>query len=181
MAGKDYTELNALIEQYEDSLERNNETEAASLLAAINAKLDENDGDVSQIIQSAKAFQSQIESTLGNEYRRFSSLLPAYRSNPMLMVREQWLRMYAKLISQPDAEVLYVPDPLMSITIGIAGSTTIQEIRRKAVIARKERETNMKAMDGRSYIERASDMSIGKAGRQLKIENGKAVPLGVPR
>ena len=181
VAGKDYTELNALIEQYEDSLERNNETEAASLLAAINAKLDENDGDVSQIIQSAKAFQSQIESTLGNEYRRFSSLLPAYRSNPMLMVREQWLRMYAKLISQPDAEVLYVPDPLMSITIGIAGSTTIQEIRRKAVIARKERETNMKAMDGRSYIERASDMSIGKAGRQLKIENGKAVPLGVPR
>ena len=77
--------------------------------------------------------------------------------------------------------MVLLPDPLMSITIGIAGSTTIQEIRRKAVIARKERETNMKAMDGRSYIERASDMSIGKAGRQLKIENGKAVPLGVPR
>ncbi len=176
VAGKDYAQLIEVIERYEDSLERGNEEESAALLAAVNAKLDENtDGEVAQVIQMARTFQSQIESTLGNEYLRFKSLLPAYRNNPQLLIRQQWMDTYSQVLRRPDAEVIYVPDPLLSMTLNITGSSAIQELRRKLQIARQERQSQMIGYDSRGYIMSAADMTQRK---MLDVKDGKAVPIG---
>lgn len=179
VAGSDFPELIALIEQYENALERSGEDseESTQLLAAINAKLDENrDGEVSKIIQSARTYKAEIESTLGNQYLRFASLQRAYRNNPQLLIRQLWLDMYSQILRRPDAEIIYVPDPLMSMTLSVNGSTVIQEMRRKAQIARKQREADMSGMDPRRpLILRGRDMDQKK---MLDVRDGRPVPVG---
>lgn len=181
IAGNDAEELLALIEQYEDVRERGEEAGADELLKAINARLEQSQsGEVAQIVQEAKAYQSRIESSLGNEYRRFASLLPAYRQNPQLLMRQHWLDVYAKVISRPDAETIYV-DPLMSMRLTIAGSATVQEIRRKAMLARKEEQSKLTGWDKSYFYLRARDLTYGRPGRMLGVQDGKAVPYGATR
>src|SRR5690606_41994819 len=56
----------------------------------------------------ARAYRSQVESSLGNEARRFASLLPAFRSHPEMVIRQRWLEAYANVLSRQDAEVWFV-------------------------------------------------------------------------
>jgi regulator of protease activity HflC (stomatin/prohibitin superfamily) len=178
VAGQEAPELLALIEEHEDLRERGEEVEANELLAALNTRLEASpSGEVSQIIQNARQYQSRIESSLGNEYRRFASLLPAYRQNPTLLMRQHWLDVYAKVISRPDAETIYV-DPLMSMRIMLAGSAEVADRRRRNLLARKEAAAKMTDWD-RSYFDlRARDLDYSGPGRMLGVQDGKAVPYG---
>ena len=78
------------------------------MLAAINAKLESNEvtGEVSDIINRARSYKDMIDSTLGNEYQRFYGLLPAFRQNPQLVVRQQWLEAYNSILGRPDTEIV---------------------------------------------------------------------------
>jgi regulator of protease activity HflC (stomatin/prohibitin superfamily) len=180
VAGSDSPQLIQLIEEYED-LDQRGDAEAPNVLAAIQTKMDATQsGEIAQIIQDAKGHKSRIEANLGIEYRRFASLLPAYRQNSRLLVRQQWLSVYTAIFSRPDAEMIYVPDPLMSMTVNITGQSGVQELRNKNRIEQRQREANMRGFDpNRPYILRARDMKDpDKSGRMLDVQGGRAVPLG---
>jgi modulator of FtsH protease HflK len=170
-----------LIEQYEESLDKADNERSAALLAEINAALEgpEAAGEVSQIIGSARSYQDQIESTLGNEVRRFESFLPTYRENPDLFVRKQWMDVFSEVLRRKDVEVIYVPPMVASLQMHITGSYLVLDIRRKAYLKRREEATYRAGYDPtRPYINRAEDMTIQGPGRQLKVEDGKVKGLG---
>ena len=180
VAGSDSPQLISLIEHYED-LEQRGDPEAATVMATIHEKMETTQsGEIAQIIQDAKGHKSRIEANLGIEYRRFASLLPAFRQNPKLLVRQQWLSTYTAIFSKPDAEMIYVPDPLMSVTINVNGQPRVQEMRNENRIKQRQQEANMRGVDPmRPYILRARDMKDpNRAGRMLDVESGRAVPLG---
>lgn len=184
VAGSDAQELIKLIERYEN-LEKRDDPEAATVLASINQRMEmTQDGEISRIIQDAKGHKSRIEASLGVEYRRFASLLPAFRQNPKLLVRQQWLSVYTAVFSRPDAEMIYVPEPLGSMAVNITGSAAVQDLRNRNRIEQRQRQANLKGVDPtRPYILRARDMAeYGKPGRMLDVsKEGRAVPLGEGR
>lgn len=168
IAGDVARDMLDLIDAYQASLDAGDQQKSAELLAAINSKLEspEITGEVTQIIGRAKAYQAQIESTLGNEYRRFASLLPEFRKHPALVIRQQWLEAYRLVINQPDTEIVYVPEYLASINIALSGSADIQNARRDTRFKEAEAESNARNVHGPSVLTGA-DMSINKPGRQL--------------
>jgi membrane protease subunit HflK len=75
MAGPGYADLSRMIESYEEAQDLNDADRVETLLARINAFLesDEVRGEVREIIERAKAHESEIERTLGSEARWTSS------------------------------------------------------------------------------------------------------------
>ncbi|MHC5007454.1 MAG: SPFH domain-containing protein [Planctomycetota bacterium] len=71
MAGPGYADLSRMIESYEEAQDLNDADRVETLLARINAFLesDEVRGEVREIIERAKAHESEIERTLGSEAR----------------------------------------------------------------------------------------------------------------
>jgi modulator of FtsH protease HflK len=180
MAGAGYQQVLDLIDAYETALDANDEAESARILLAVNAKLESTDitGEVSQIINRARAYKSQIEATLGNEYQRFAALLPAYRRNPKLVIRQQWLEAYNEVVSRTDTEIVYVPSMLSSINLALTGSAEVRDLRQDMKLKAKEEEANRRNYSG-PYIARGDEMAINEAGRQFRpTEGGKLVPRG---
>jgi regulator of protease activity HflC (stomatin/prohibitin superfamily) len=178
IAGGGYVKLLGLIEQYEVALDAGEEEKSAQLLNDINATLESGEvtGEVSQIIYRARAYQATIESTLGNEYRRFESLLAAYRKDPNLVIRQQWLAAYRDILNQADTEIWYVPDATASIRLVLAGSAEIQNVRNDQRLQDRQRALTV---ERGPYVPRGEEMAIGRPGRQLKQgAGGEAVPVG---
>jgi hypothetical protein len=172
IAGSAADSINTLIEAYEDALDSGDAAKSEALLADIRTKLDGDDvsGEVSDIINRARSYRSQIESTLGNENARFQGLLPLYRQNPQLVIRQQWLEAYAQVLSRSDTEVVYVPSLLASINLAVTGSAEIQDLRADMRLKAKEAASNMANYQG-PFVATGANMSIGEPGRQL--ERGK--------
>ncbi len=180
VAGPQHVVLTRLIEQYERALELGEESEAQTILASINEELDNVSGEVARVVQQARAYRSQIESTLGTEWQIFQSYLAAFRENPKHFVKQRWLEAYADVLSRPDVEIMFVPGSLASIRLSLAGSAAIQELRRKASFARRQQETNRSILTNDPYIFRGEDMTLRGPGRQLKIDSeGQLRPFGV--
>jgi modulator of FtsH protease HflK len=186
MAGANHKKLSDLIDSYHSAYDAGNLEDASRLQQEINQQLEssETTGTVSEIIQSAQGFRSQIDLTLGAELARFRSLLPAYRQNPELVVRRQWLEAYARILRQPDTEVIYL-DPGMDVRLSLSGSAMVQQIRRTNMLNRKEAEANRIGIDPFNPLnfQHGQDMSIGKPGRQFEKdqETGGVKPTGTPR
>lgn len=180
VAGEKSPELLMLIDQYEDAMDRDDQDQSARTLAAINAIFEgtEITGDVSTIIQQAKAFQSQVERTLGLEYKRFQSLRPAFEQDPKLVVAQQWLDTLANVMTRSETEIIYVPDPLASVRIALTGLPEVQNNRRNNQLAREKQEADARNFDPHSRAQRVSDRTTGKAGRQLSTQDGKLRPSG---
>ncbi|MCI0364173.1 MAG: hypothetical protein L0Y44_04650 [Phycisphaerales bacterium] len=187
MAGGRYRELLALIEEYEGALDRQDEAASAQKLAAINDIFESPGltGQVADIIQRARAHQSEVERTLGLQYKRFEGLLPTFRKDPELVVTQHWMNAIAQVLRRPDAEVIYVPDGCAIVRLSLNGSAQIQEIRTKNNIERRRNESDLRnmGMDPTSHYLRGADMSApGEPGRQLKdSEIGGLKPAGAPR
>lgn len=180
MAGAGYMELLALIDAYEAALDAGDQAKSTDILLAINGKLEspEVTGEVSQIINRARAYKSQIESTLGNEYQRFAGLLPAYRKNPRLVIRQQWLEAYNEVVGREDTEIFYVPTMLASINLGLTGSSEVRELRQDLRLRAKEDEANRRNYAG-PYVARGDEMSPNQAGRQFRpTAQGGLTPRG---
>lgn len=170
MAGANHKVLSTLIDEYETALDTGNLEESARLQAAINQRLEspETTGTVSEIIQIAQGYRSQVDLTLGAELARYRSLLTAYRQNPALLIRRHWLETYARILRRPDAEVIYL-DPGMEIRLSLSGSSMVQQIRRANMLKRKEDESNRLGFDpfDPDRFLHAQDMTIGRFGRQF--------------
>ncbi|MDY7108707.1 MAG: SPFH domain-containing protein [Planctomycetota bacterium] len=171
-AGEKYEGILALIEQYENALALEDEPAAEDLLAQINDRLEEKrSGDVAEIIDFARAYRSTVESTLGNEARRFAGLLPAYRENPALVAWQLWSAAYENVLSREDVEIFYVPDGVAMINLQLSGYDKVRQTRRTNMLERSEQETRAAGWEGQTpYIQRGRDMDRrvrGLPGRQL--------------
>jgi len=152
------------------------------LLNQINAFMESDrvDGDLKSVIERAGAYESEIDSTLGSELRRFNSVLPEYRDNPRLAVSRRLMRVSNSIQNRPDVEIMHLPAGLGKILIKIKSLEEISQRRIEAELERKEREANEKAAGnfGRFY-NRPQDYELGKARPLLEVDkDGRVIPRG---
>lgn len=173
-AGEHYAELSSLIEEYETAWELDS-PDAGEMLDRINTFYDSDKvaGEVSNAISNARGYLAGIDTSLGMEARRFEGLLEAYREHPQLVVAQRWLEVYGLVMDRPDVEVMYVPRELGSMALDLSGLQAVKDIRRKAMMQRREMEATFKDLDllG-STMQRVNEMKEGgRAGRQLQFDN----------
>ncbi len=174
-AGSHYESLLELIEAFEVSTLSSDQTAAKQQLTLISEELqsDRVSGDISYIISSAEGYRSQIETTLGHDYRRFESLLPTYREHPELVIKDKWLATYASILSAADVEPILVPQQISHVRIGITGSDIIAQLRHRNQLNRKRGITMIQDLDLLNpWILRARDINIDDPSRELSIKDG---------
>ncbi len=177
-AGSGYRRLGRLIDQYTRAEELDQRAEADRLLAQIHASLEGEDkaGKVAEIIDRARAYRSEIESTLGQEARRFAALLPEYRKNPQLTRQRLWSEMYKAVLGQDGVEVFSFNAGGGAVVFKIEGSEEIRQLRRQLYVDEREQESQQAAWEGPiSSIRRARHMSIHGPGRMLELAPGGGV------
>ena len=173
-AGQDWHKIVELINQYENAAELGEESRVEGTLALINEWFDEKaEGESSRIISEARGYKSQIESTLGNEAKRFSSLLATYREHPDVVIRQKWYEASAFVMSRTDAEIYIVPPNLGRISISISGLDSIAQYRRDLKLDRQNREGMSAGMSQMTpFIKRGADMYMDRPGRLLDVNQG---------
>ena len=174
-AGENYPQIIALIEQYEDAVGRDDDELAEQFMTQIGDELesDRTSGRVAQIMAGARNYSSQVEATLGAEARRFASLLPTYRENPDLVIRERWMKTHAAVQQAEDFELVWLPANIGSSHISISGIQEVAELRRKLKLDAKEREARMSGLDDfADYgLLRGSQMQLDGPGRQFRVDD----------
>ena len=171
-AGSNYDELLAHIEMYENAAELQDINGMESSLSNINKMIhsDAISGKVANKIATAEGYRAQIETTLGQDYRRFQSLLPTYQEHPDLVIRNKWLSTYSKILDRADVETVFVPELISMIRLGITGSDSIAQLRHRNELKRKEATTMLKDRDLLNpWILRARDIQIDGPSRELSI------------
>ena len=179
--GPNYRDFVQLIDRYEEAEQRADSQRADELLSQINAFMESDrvDGDLKSVIERAGAYESEIDSTLGSELRRFKSVLPEYRDNPRLAVSRRLMRARSAVLARNDVEIMHIPDGLGRIQIIIKSLEEISQRRIQAELERKEREANQKAASGMErFYNRPQDYELGKARPLLEVIDGKVVPRG---
>jgi len=78
-----------------------------------------------------------------------------------------------------DVEIMYVPQGLGSMGLDITGLESVRDIRRRADIEARERAAGMLGGTSSDYMMRASEINIGKAGRQLNIDQSTGTVTGM--
>ncbi len=176
-----YRVLLGLVEAYQEAEARGDRDQADARLAEVNRALEgpETTGRLSDIVSFARAYESHVDSTLGNEVGRFKSLLPAYRANPELVVKTEWLDVYAEILGREDTEIIYLPDDVRSLNVSITTDEDVQKLREKYKLGWAEQEAISKAAGARrGYKERASEFELDKGRPLLREEGGRIRPRG---
>ncbi len=173
-AGGNYDELLQLIDQYEQAVETKDVSSKNSTLVKINELLetDSISGMAANTIAKADGYRAQVETTLGQAYKRFESLLPTYREHPELVIRSRWLDMYANVLGNPDAETIFVPEYLQRISLGISGSDEIAQLRHRNMLLMKEAESIVDSALMNPWILRAREIDLEGPSRELSIQGG---------
>jgi len=184
-AGDSYRTLRDLISRYEDALDQDKLEEADELYARIKETLEspKTFGEVASTIARARAYEAQIESTLGVEARKVESLLPTFRDNPNLIVKQAWIEGYTTVLNRPDVETYYVPVGMGTINMRLAGLQEVQEMRRQQRLKRREEQRVSDVLGGRNLelegMTTAEQMRLDAPGRQLRVdEEGRVRGLG---
>ena len=185
MAGPGYADLSRLIEGYEEAQDLNDADRVETLLARINAFLesDEVRGEVREIIERAKAHESEIERTLGSEARWFATILPQFRAQPDLVVRRLWVEARREVMGRQDVEIFRVLPGQGTIDVAISGSEDVADRRRRNRQAQRERDARLKAAGIiEQYQIRAEDYEPGEARPALQRDSGDRIrPRGSQR
>ena len=171
-AGSNYATLLTYIEAYEQSAESQDVQRMQENLKNINEMIHSDliSGKVANKIATAEGYRAQIETTLGQDYRRFQSLLPAYREHPELVIRNKWLATYSKILGKADVETIFVPELISMIRLGITGSDKIAQLRHRNDLKRNEASTMFKDNDLLNpWILRARDINMDGPSRELSI------------
>jgi regulator of protease activity HflC (stomatin/prohibitin superfamily) len=140
--GSDYEAVLDLLEAYQTARSGGDELEIQTTLTALTDELkdDATSGRAHSVLEQARAYRTQIASTLGRELDTLRSYLPAYRENPRVLVSRLWLEAYAEVVGRADADVHFVPADLSMVSLGVVGSRDVREQRRKDDLAERERE-----------------------------------------
>lgn len=172
IAGGRFEELAALITEHEAALDAGDDEAAEATLAAIDVMLQDpaTTGEVARIINHAEAYEAQIESTLGNDARRFAALLPTYRDQPNVVVSQLWFETYARVLARDDAEVFWVPSAIASLALAIEGSDKVAQIRRRRSLEQRETEAARSFVTPFGPTRRAGDINTSGRGRQLEVD-----------
>ena len=89
-------------------------------------------GAVSELINEARSYRTQVVAEVSSEARRFSSLMPMYRLTPLLVKERLWRDARQEILTG-DVETFYLPDD--------GGKALLLEINRDpAVRMRREQE-----------------------------------------
>ena len=174
-AGSNYEKLLKLIDLYEKATLIGDSKEANLQLVLISKELqsDNISGDIANMISLAEGYRAQIETTLGQDYRRFESLLPTYRDHPDLVIKDKWLDAYAHVLSTADVEPMLVPGHIANVKIGITGLEDIAQLRHRNQLNRKEARTMIGDVDLLNpWILRAREMNTDGPSRELNITDG---------
>ena len=175
VAGPQYSTLVRMVEEFQEA-ESRAAGEGEPVLARISAFLesDDADGEVVAIIERAKGYESEIESTLGNDLKRFASVLPAYLKHPELVVKRRWMAAYASVLSQDDTEIYYVPSGLGSLLVTISGLEDIQEIRNRLRLDEKRKAALLDFAKGfGGFTRRADTFGLGESVPMLEAKDGR--------
>ncbi|MFK7961390.1 MAG: hypothetical protein AB8G96_12795 [Phycisphaerales bacterium] len=166
--------LIALIDEFEAADLAGDVDRRTELLARIDEVLESDDarGEVSTIIQRAKASESVIDSTLGRQHRRFMRLLEPYRRNPRSVIDREWARVYTAVLRPTDTEIVKLPGTTNLATFHMTSNRDIADIRRRQQLDRARRENaqrimgmNIPAMRGASDFDNQLE---NRAGRVLE-------------
>ena len=183
--GPNYRDLVRLIDRYEEAEQRAGSEEADELLSQINTFLESDrvEGDLKRVIERAGAHESDIDSTLGSEVRRFKSVLPEYRDNPVLAVSRRLMQARKTILGRDDVEIMHIPDGIGSILLRIKSLENIAQIRLNADLDRRERKSDRDAAGRRKpFFNRPQDYEIDKARPLLEVdEEGRVRPAGSGR
>jgi regulator of protease activity HflC (stomatin/prohibitin superfamily) len=174
-AGSNYETLLMHIDAYEKAAELGDEEDKRKRLADINLMLQEGEvsGKAAMKISIAEGYRAQIETTLGQDYRRFQSLLPTYLEHPELVIQNKWLEMYSSVLSNEDVETMFVPSYISMVKLGVTGSDEIAQLRHQNLLRNKENRTHIEETDLLNpWILRARDIEVGKVSRELSIIDG---------
>ncbi len=173
MAGGDHDALTSRIRAYEEAVDAGNQKLAEARFLEITAQLEapETTGEVARIVNRAKSYEFEVESTLGQEARRFADLLPSFRKQPELVVKRKWFETFAKVLNSQTSEVFWVPDDLAAMQLKISGLDEVAERRRLGALKRKEQEHLQQfanPMVGK--IIRAEDLADDRPRRRLQVD-----------
>ncbi|MCA9297241.1 MAG: hypothetical protein KC983_12005, partial [Phycisphaerales bacterium] len=156
-AGDGWGDAIRLINEYENLIDSDGSaTDQQAALDAVYAHLESDavGGEVASIISSALSFQALVDSSLGADAQRFSSLLPIYRKHPNLVVRQRWLETVTSIMSASDLETIGLPSGTGKLGVSVTGSQDIAEQRRQNRLNAKERNAQMRAISGMRQVDR---------------------------
>ncbi|HIB01624.1 MAG TPA: hypothetical protein EYO31_07095 [Phycisphaerales bacterium] len=165
-----------MISAYERVAELGDANLKKSTLIAINdlLKSDTISGRAANKISIAEGYRAQIETTLGQDFRRFQSLLPTYREHPELVIQNKWFDMYTSVLKNADVETMFVPSLISTVRLAITGSDEISQLRHTNKLRKKESNTYLSESDMLNpWILRARDINPGTISRELSIQGGK--------
>jgi len=175
-AGSKYHELLNLIEQYEQAAELNNSSTKTATLEKINEMLHSEDisGKVANKIAAADGYRAQIETTLGKDRNRFFEILnsPGYREHPDFVIRTRWFDMYTNVLGNADAECIFVPEHVQSMTLKISGSDAISQLRHTNLLKQREAVNVVEGDLMNPWILRAREIDMDGPSRELSIKSG---------
>ena len=175
-AGRDYPKLVSLIQGYEKVVDQSNKDAATAALSSIYAMLQSDDiaGSAANTISKAEGYRSEVETTLGRDYRRFESLLPAYKEHPNIVIRDRWVAAFSEVLGTSDVETMFVPDQVASMSLGLRGSDQVAQLRSKLNMERREMRALLKDIDiFNPWILKAKEIDQYGPARELSIGGGR--------
>ncbi len=174
-AGPNYNELAQLIEQYQVVADSDDVAGAEQALADINDFLesDRTGGNLTERIERAQSYESQIEATYGADAKRFEAMYASYQRQPEIVVKRLWMEAYSEVVTRSDVEVFRVPQGLKTLLVKIWGQERIQRIRNKNDMDLRERDASRAAGENRlgSDIQRAEDFTPGTSNPLMEVDD----------
>jgi hypothetical protein len=180
-AGPRYGEILDMIAAYEgllsqvDASQPQTKQAADAKLAEIGRRLEQPDigGMAARTVARGRAYQVQVEATLGAEQRRLASLAPSFRQNPRQLVRQLWLEALRDTLTSPTTEVFSVPQGTGALDVAIKSANDIMQARRNAELERKKLEAQMLGAQDPAFQLGSRQILIDKAGRRLEKDGKK--------
>ena len=174
--GEVYTDLLALIRQYEEALEAGRADDAEKTLVALGARMESQDvgGEVSKLVSRSRAAEASLKARLERDSKRLESLAASYRDSRGQVVKQLWLDAVREALENPQAEVFAAPNMLGLLNLRIASSNEIMQSRRDSDLARQQAEQGAREGGG-FYAPNSEQIFINKAGRRLKRDASSGV------
>jgi regulator of protease activity HflC (stomatin/prohibitin superfamily) len=175
-AGRDYPKLVSLIQSYEIVVDQEDELASKNALDSIYTMLqsDKISGSAAHTISKAEGYRSEVETTLGRDYRRFASLLPAYKEHPNIVIRDRWISAYSIVLGARDVETMFVPSQVSAMRLALRGSDQVAQLRSRLNMERREMRALLNDIDiFNPWILKAKEIDPYAPARELSIQGGR--------